>query len=179
MPWLVGDERSYRLLETGPDLALADLWSESECLYLGYLLEGFIPDLLRERVPPPRMGLAFRAGWSAVAVTARTPDPALASRLGPFLAPATPRPHSRAPLGFTLFHKDRLAREGGGESLPALQWACRLTETISRSQPVFCDPVLEMSLPCLSQEERRACRYRPPRPWARVASALAGLGGPR
>lgn len=175
MPWLVGDENAYRIVDTGPELVLADLMSGPESLYLGYLLEGFRADLLRERVPGPRMALAFKAGWRAVAVTARTPDAQLALRLGPYLAPTTPRPLAGVPMGFALFAQDGLSSVSASRNLPSLEWACRLANTINQAEPAFCDPVLEMSLEGLTESERAAWSYRPPAPWRRWAGALSAL----
>lgn len=191
MPWVVGDETSYRIVETGSELAPSDLWSGRPCLYFGYLLEGFRADLERQRVQPARMPLAFRAGWSAVAITARVQepsslalpvdtraDPGLSARLGPYLAPATPRPYGAAPLGFTLFHRERVApRIDAERRLLCMEWAERLQAIISPDEPVFCDPILEMNLSQLREDESLACRYRHPSSWRILTSALWALSG--
>lgn len=185
MPWVVGDENSYRIVETGSELAPSDLWSGRACLYFGYLLEGFRADLERQRVPPARMPLAFRAGWSAVAITARIQEPSSfafpldgPARFGPYLAPATPRPYGAAPLGFTLFHRERVApRIDAERRLVCMEWAERLQAIISPDDPVFCDPILEMNLSQLREDERLACHYRPPSSWRILTSALWALSG--
>ena len=180
MPWVVGDESTYRTVETEAELALSDLWSDQPCLYFGYLLDGFGPDLQRRRVEPRRMPLAFRSGWSALAVTARVQDKTLAGRFTPYLAPTTPRPYASAPLGFALFHRERVApRVNAARRLGSLEWAVCLQATISTTDPVFCDPILEMNLSHHREDEREACRYSPPSYWSRVASALQALGGAR
>ena len=183
MAWMVGDESGYRLPEVaaGDSLRLADLLEDAPGCYLGYLLDGFGGDLER-RFCPGRVCLTLRAGWSAVAVAVRTPDRVLARRLGPFLAPTAPLPHRAAPLGLALFSSQWLRRTLGDvahESLPGLDWAARLSTLPGPDQPVFCDPVLELSLAGRTAEEAAACRYRPPPAWAGPARALVALGRPR
>jgi hypothetical protein len=185
MPWLIGDETSARALETAHQgVALSELiWSGPKNrapAYLGYLLDGFSADLALGRFRPERVLLGFRAGWKAVAVTARTPERALAHRLGPYVAPAAPRPYPNVPLGFTLFCSARLCDllgESIAESHDSLHWAARLTALIDPGYPVFCDPVLELNLSRRSPEEEQACVYDPPSSWSGAAKGLRALWG--
>ena len=183
MPWLVGDGASARALETAPQgVALSELIcggpADQAPAYLGYLSDGFSADLARGRFRPERVILGFRAGWKAVAVTARTPERAQAHRLAPYIAPAAPRPYPSVPLGFTLFCSARLCDllgESIAERLDSVQWAARLTALIDPGYPVFCDPVLELSLSQRSPEEEQACVYGPPSPWSGPARGLRAL----
>jgi hypothetical protein len=173
MPWLVGNEGSYRVLQMGTDA--------SECLessYLGYLSEGFADDLKAGRFRAERVSLGFRAGWEAIAVAARTDQPGLAKVLRPFLAPTAPRPHATAPLGFTLYSlalvRELLAPEPRVSRL-SLQLAVRLQAATRSSRPVFCDPVLELTLTRRPEAESKSCRYRPAPFWMEAGQAVGWL----
>jgi hypothetical protein len=177
MPWLTGNERHAGVVETSPEgLRLHDLLSGS--LYAGFLSQGFSTALAAGGFRPERPALAFRAGWTAVAVSARSSQRRAKAHLGPFLAPTAARPHAGAPLGFALFSSQwLLARLGerAGERLPDLQWALRLNALLGPGQPVFCDPVLELELSQRPREERRLCTFGPASAWGRVLLAFDAL----
>lgn len=182
MPWLVGDQGQFQTLEAPDDIALAQLWANFGAngtpLYVGYLLDGFSEALEGGRFHPARPPLAFRAGWNAVAVTARTDEAELARTLGPLLAPTSPRPHSAVPLGTTLFSTAWLQQrlgEQAEERLGSLEWAVRLNALVSALDPVFCDPLLELFLTQRSSQESQACSYRPPSRWHGLAQAVEAL----
>lgn len=182
MPWIIGNENAVRALAPPPTFALTSLWDQlsegGAPTYVGYLLEGVAPDLAAGRFLPGRVGLAFRAGWSAVAPALRVEDETLASAFGPFLAPTAPRPHGKVPLGVALFSRaglmSRLGDQVEGEA-DGLTWARRLALGVSATLPVFCDPILELRLVGRTAREAAACPYRPPAPWRRAASALSAL----
>jgi hypothetical protein len=181
MPWILGNERDCRLMEMPAEqsLRLADWLEDSETSYLGYLLDGFEDDLKR-RWDPHRAPWGFRAGWPALAVAVRTQDVQLGRRFGPFLAPTAPRPHASVPLGLTLFSSRwlRLRWESGAleERRSGADWAVRLNRLIGPAQPVFCDPVLELTLTGSQLWELEACSYRPPaRGLRRYADVLRAL----
>ena len=180
MPWLVGDEREWRVLGTASSgLAVADILSTGT--YTGYLLDGFDAALHQGAFRTERPPLAFRAGWKALAVTARTDDSDLAAALGPYLAPTAPRPHRSAPLGFTLFSTEWLRTRLGKDTsdstavLRSLDWAVRLQTLVGQRSPVFCDPILELALEGRSAEETAACRFRPVGALGGLSSAMQAL----
>lgn len=187
MPWIVGDAHSYReWIPQEKPWALSEIFSGFhdllEPIYTGYLLEGFSEELASRRFRPERPPLAFRAGWNAVAVTVgAVPTPSWKKKFGPYLAPTSPRPHGAVPLGMTLFSARWLTNVLGTslhDNCPSLLWATKLTSLITRDTPVFCDPVLELRLHGVTEQEEQRCVYRSPKLWESSLQSLGAFQAP-
>ena len=182
----MGDRHRVRILEDSPTpqriTELVPGLFSGELLYAGYLLSGFSKSLEQGALRPESVALAFRAGWTVVAVTAthsEGEEPWV--RFRPFVAPTAPTPWGSVPLGFSLMKLTRLqelCRQANltDAVLGPLEWAKVLAENVGEGGPVFCDPTLELFLSGLTAaEESLAQAYRPPAPWDGPWGSLRAL----
>ncbi len=175
MPWVVGNGHCVQILDDSPTpLRITELTPglfSGELLYAGYLLSGFLDSLRKGALRPEGIALAFKAGWTAVAVTAASQDGGAWQRFRPFVAPTAPTPWEKVPPGFCLMKLTRLQELCGqmalaDASLDSLEWAKVLADSVQEGEPAFCDPTLELGLTGLTPAEASlVATYEPPTQW--------------
>ena len=157
MPWIIGREDSLKVLELeGPK----DVWEEvrrEDCLYAGYLLPELCLDRLEDEDFRQRIHLDLRAGWSAIAFTARSQQESVRKALRDYAPPTSPGPRYWAPKGLYLLEKRRfiellteIPSESRYEGLDELH-QCQLERG-----DFFCDPILELEMGDLSHRGLQA-----------------------